>query len=298
MSSSFQEEDLDISIVKETPFSNSSQTSPNSGSLFKSNSDSTTIHDSADFSDQLLSPQSKSLHNPGITLSIAQCSTVTTTPEREAPTDASILKPERETLLNSSVNSHIHKRRKVMASPLVIDLEDGSCMVNSDSNSRIEFDPDNYFSQILEKEDTPLQRMENNSALSEPSSSAVEERFRVSCSLCRSPLGLPRENLLISGLLSSSSKVHLVSLLEGKTEPSQENKSTSIPVIISDISSVDPLIYGSAPWGTPQKGTWSEEDGCVFKTIFCPFCSSKNCLGVQILATDASNTHLLNKVCP
>lgn len=287
MSSSFQEEGPDISIVKETPFSNSSLTSPNSRSLFKNNSNSSTIHGSAEFSSQLLSPQSMSLTNPGIVLSVAQCSAVTTTPEREASTDNSI-KPETETLLNSSVNSHTQKRRKVMASPLVVDLEGSWCMVNSDSNSRMELDPDNCF---------PQQRMKNNPALSKLSSSAVEERFSVSCSHCRSPLGLPQNNLLISGSFSSSSKVHLVSLLEGKTDPSQVNISTSIPVIISEISSVDPRIY-SALGETPQRATWSEEDGCVFKTIFCPFCSSPgNCLGVQIMATDALNTNLLNKVC-
>ncbi|KAK4753383.1 hypothetical protein SAY87_022181 [Trapa incisa] len=249
--STFQEEDPDISIVKETPSSNSSPTSPIS--------DSSTIHGSADFPNQLLSPQSTSLSNPGITHSVAQCSTITTTPNREAPTNNSIMKSEAEMLLYSSVNSHTQKRRKVAASHLAVNLEDDWCMINSDSNGK-------------------------------------EERFRILCLYCRSPLGLPQNNLLISGSFSSSSKVHLVSLLEGKTDPSQVGMSMSIPVIICEISSVDPRIYSSMG-RPPQRSTWSEEDGCVFKAIFCPFCSPPGiCLGVHIIATDASNTHLLNKI--
>ncbi|XP_031391340.1 Fanconi anemia group J protein isoform X2 [Punica granatum] len=296
LSSPFQEEDTDICIFKETPFSNSSITSPSSGSLFKDNSGSTIVHDSEEFPDQLLSPQSMSLNAPGLTPSMAQCSTVTTTPEREAPANSSILKPETELFLNSSVNSHTQKRRRLMTSAMVVDDEDGHPMVYRDSNRRIEFDAANCFSKSSEKTDIPLHRMESNFALPEPSS-AMDERLRISCSLCRSSLGLPQNNLLVTGSLSSSSKVHLASLLEGKPKPSQVNVSTSIPVIVSEISSVDPQIYRSAPAGNPEGGTWSEEDGCVFKTIFCPFCVSPgNCLGVQIMATDSSNTHLLNKI--
>ncbi|KAL5984322.1 hypothetical protein ACLOJK_018426 [Asimina triloba] len=49
--------------------------------------------------------------------------------------------------------------------------------------------------------------------------------------------------------------------------------------------------------GAPECDIWCEEDGCVFRKVFCPFCSTSNiCLGLQVLATDASNTDLLNKV--
>ncbi|XP_010935304.2 uncharacterized protein [Elaeis guineensis] len=48
--------------------------------------------------------------------------------------------------------------------------------------------------------------------------------------------------------------------------------------------------------GAPQHDVWSEEDGCVFRTLSCPFCTVPKTLGVQVMATDASNVHLLNKV--
>ncbi|KAK8353945.1 hypothetical protein V6Z12_A05G191400 [Gossypium hirsutum] len=49
--------------------------------------------------------------------------------------------------------------------------------------------------------------------------------------------------------------------------------------------------------GDREQGTWREEDGCVFKKVFCPFCSNpNNCLGVQIKAADEKNVQLLNKI--
>ncbi|KAL1099864.1 hypothetical protein V6Z11_D05G189700 [Gossypium hirsutum] len=49
--------------------------------------------------------------------------------------------------------------------------------------------------------------------------------------------------------------------------------------------------------GDREQGTWREEDGCVFKKVFCPFCTNpNNCLGVQIKAADEKNVQLLNKV--
>ncbi|CDY29510.1 BnaA06g14600D [Brassica napus] len=45
------------------------------------------------------------------------------------------------------------------------------------------------------------------------------------------------------------------------------------------------------------QGVWCQQDGCVFNTIFCPFCSIPNrCLGVQVKATDSSNVHFLSKI--
>ncbi|CDY65898.1 BnaCnng49030D [Brassica napus] len=45
------------------------------------------------------------------------------------------------------------------------------------------------------------------------------------------------------------------------------------------------------------QGVWCQRDGCVFNTIFCPFCSIPNrCLGVQVKATDSSNVQFLSKI--
>nr|GMD07502.1 Fanconi anemia group J protein homolog [Ipomoea batatas] len=41
----------------------------------------------------------------------------------------------------------------------------------------------------------------------------------------------------------------------------------------------------------------TKDDGCVFKTIFCPFCANpNNCLGVEVMAADASNVQFLIKI--
>ncbi|AEE30014.1 RAD3-like DNA-binding helicase protein [Arabidopsis thaliana] len=49
--------------------------------------------------------------------------------------------------------------------------------------------------------------------------------------------------------------------------------------------------------GLKGQGIWCEQDGCVFNTIYCPFCSIPNtCLGVQVMATDSSNVQFLSKI--
>ncbi|KAL9306814.1 putative hydrolase [Arabidopsis thaliana] len=49
--------------------------------------------------------------------------------------------------------------------------------------------------------------------------------------------------------------------------------------------------------GSKGQGIWCEQDGCVFNTIYCPFCSIPNtCLGVQVMATDSSNVQFLSKI--
>ncbi|GLU00022.1 hypothetical protein SLE2022_174190 [Rubroshorea leprosula] len=72
---------------------------------------------------------------------------------------------------------------------------------------------------------------------------------------------------------------------------------TIISVLMTDTSSVDPRLFNRALAETTRQGIWCKEDGCVFSNIFCPFCSCpKNCLGVQVLATDAATVQLLNKI--
>ncbi|PNY10732.1 fanconi anemia group J protein [Trifolium pratense] len=60
--------------------------------------------------------------------------------------------------------------------------------------------------------------------------------------------------------------------------------------------SVPLLDKSRIPKSTQEQGIWCPEDGCVFSTIFCPFCSNtNNLLGVQIMATNSSNVQLLDK---
>ncbi|XP_013609912.1 PREDICTED: Fanconi anemia group J protein homolog [Brassica oleracea var. oleracea] len=162
-----------------------------------------------------------------------------------------------------SVSSHALKRRKFISSAAVIDLEKEN---NHDIiTRRIEFGSD--------------------------SSTETRARVQISCLLCRSPLGHPDNNgsSYLNCLVTRSSKKYLLSLLK---ETSRSEMPTSVSVIVTDCSSVDQRLC------TKDEGIWCEQDGCVFNTIFCPFCSVPNttCLGVQIMATDSSNVHFLSKI--
>ncbi|RVX15979.1 Fanconi anemia group J protein-like [Vitis vinifera] len=206
---------------------------------------------------------------------------IVVTPERDFIANTSNMMPETESPLNLSVNSHAQKRRKSMILPSVnptqaehSDAPDaktpghiGNSMATRDANRRIEF------------------------------GFGMDKQLQIFCSLCRNPLGLPENDLYVMCSLTSSSKVHLASLLRGSLESLAVNTSTSIPVVVSDSSSVNQRLCNKTLGGAQEHGVWCEEDGCVFNTIYCPFCSTpNNCLGVQIMATNASNVELLNKI--
>lgn len=174
-----------------------------------------------------------------------------------------------------------------------------SSMASKDANRRIEFGFESSCAEHKSKKFSVsrLLTKDNYVASCVPPIPFVEKRLQISCFLCKSPLGLPENHLYVMCLLTSSSKVHLASVLKEKLEPHDVNTPTSIQVVMTDILSVHPQLYTRTSEGALGQGVWCEEDGCVFNTIFCPFCSNPNsCLGVQIVATDASNVHLLNKV--
>lgn len=123
----------------------------------------------------------------------------------------------------------------------------------------------------------------------------MEKKLQIFCSACKTSLGLPVNNFLVSCSQTSSSKFYLISLWKGKLD----QDTPSIPVLITDVASIDQRVCdnskGSLPGGSGQ-GTWCKEDGCVFKRVFCPSCSNPNCLGVEVMATDALNILLQNKI--
>lgn len=205
-----------------------------------------------------------------------------------------------ESVLNLSVNSHTQKKRKPLLRSTLINLTQpgefdapaprslghvsfmASSTTNKDATNRTEFG--------LE-----TSRPQNKFMMS--SSHVMDKRLQILCSLCRNPLGLPENHLYVSCSITSSSKVQLTTLLKKRSGDPAENTSTSVPVAISDISSVDQRLCNRTYEGATGQGIWCREDGCVFNTVFCPFCSNPgNCLGVQVMATDASNVQLLNKI--
>ncbi|VVA92007.1 unnamed protein product [Arabis nemorensis] len=190
------------------------------------------------------------------------------TPERYSIVNSSL---EAESTLNKSVNSHALKRRKFTGSPVIIDLEEE----NSDAPST--------------KPPDHTRKIEFGFGSSEPRS---KNYYKVSCSLCKNPLG---HHSYLNCMLTSSSKKHLLSLLkETSSGAGYAEMSTSVSVVMTDCSLVHQRLCGSLEG---SKGVWCEEDGCVFNTIFCPFCSIPNtCLGVKIMATDSSNVQFQSKI--
>ncbi|KAF5740961.1 Fanconi anemia group J protein isoform X2 [Tripterygium wilfordii] len=314
LSMEFSHEVLEISTVKETPVMDGSITMASLGSLSRNghcNSMSTQVN--TKYKDEVAS-RSMYLENQTKAPHRAQRS-AEVTPEKESTGITSILTVDVESSFNLSTNSHTQKRRKFINSTLV-DLTgeqpDGldtqtccrtgvlkSSMANGDITRRIEFGfEDSGSRHQFAKSNSPGSPLLNSSVVSSSSSGLFTDRMlQFSCSLCRSPLGLPENNLYVRCSITSTSKVHLVTLVKERSEHHDVNTSTCIPVVMADISLVDRRLFLKNLQGHPGQGVWCQEDGCVFSTIFCPFCSTtRNSLGVQIMATDASNVQLLNKI--
>ncbi|CAL5332001.1 unnamed protein product [Camellia sinensis] len=284
--------DDEVSIVKETPSMDASLALTSSGSFPNDeDSSSTIIQVPTEFPDQLLL-HSTSPSNSNAGPAKSYCSLVVT-PQKNVNADT-------ESFLNLSVNSHTQKKRKPLLRSTLINLTQpgefdapaprslghvsfmASSTTNKGANNRTEFGLETSHPQ-------------NEFMMS--SSHVMDKRLQILCSLCRNPLGLPENHLYVSCSITSSSKVQLTTLLKKRSGDPAENTSTSVPVAISDISSVDQRLCNRAYEGAAGQGIWCREDGCVFNTVFCPFCSNPgNCLGVQVMATDASNVQLLNKI--
>ncbi|KAK8966615.1 hypothetical protein KSP40_PGU018618 [Platanthera guangdongensis] len=117
-------------------------------------------------------------------------------------------------------------------------------------------------------------------------------------------IDLPENSFLVKSFMILSSKVYL-SYIRSYGTPSSltldwlsKIPRKNIPILTSDISLINERIFKErTKKNLSHDGIWCEEDGCVFRTVFCPFCTAcETCFGVQVLATDASNANLLNKV--
>lgn len=186
--------------------------------------------------------------------SASECmNTTTPTPKKQQI-------PQTNSPLDSSVNSHFHKRRKSSAFASVT------------------------MSQFDSPKPKPTFPVKETMNLGDE----TKKDLKISCSLCKTPLGLAENDYFVPCSSMSLSKVHLVSSWKGR-----EKGGTSVAIVVSDLSCVDGRIWKRSG----DEGIWSKEDGCVFNTAFCPFCSDQhNCLGLHVVATDSSNVQLLNKV--
>ncbi|CAH8332947.1 unnamed protein product [Eruca vesicaria subsp. sativa] len=196
-----------------------------------------------------------------------------------------------ESPLNVSVNSHALKRRKFTSSP-VIDLEEEE---NSSAPSTRPTDLTSFTKRIEFGSASTESKSQNDNIYAFPE---VNQRvMKISCSLCRSSLGHPENHSHPKGVLTSSSKTYLLSLLKETLGTGREEiMPTSVSVVMTDCTLVNQRLCRSS--GTAKgQGVWCQQDGCVFNAIFCPFCSIPNtCLGVQVKATDSSNVQFLSKI--
>ncbi|KAF5955973.1 hypothetical protein HYC85_008829 [Camellia sinensis] len=251
--------DDEVSIVKETPSMDASLALTSSGSFPNDeDSSSTIIQVPTEFPDQLLL-HSTSPSNSNAGPAKSYCSLVVT-PQKNVNADT-------ESVLNLSVNSHTQKKRKPLLRSTLINLTQpgefdapaprslghvsfmASSTTNKDANNRTEFGLETSHPQ-------------NEFMMS--SSHVMDKRLQILCSLCRNPLGLPENHLYVSCSITSSSKVQLTTLLKKRSGDPAENTSTSVPVAISDISSVDQRLCNRAYEGAAGQGIWCREDGCQF----------------------------------
>lgn len=144
-----------------------------------------------------------------------------------------------------------------------------------------------------------------------PSTNTIEKICFLSCTYCGNSFGLPEKQFLVSCIVTSLSKAHFKILGNRNQEclPNGDNlreRPAMTPVIISDIKFLNQLFSRTGPYqgslsssraDNQQKSIWVEEDGCVFRALFCPQCEASNvCVGVHVMATDVSNISLLDKV--
>ncbi|PPR81757.1 hypothetical protein GOBAR_AA38960 [Gossypium barbadense] len=291
----FSNEDQDLLVVKETPVVNAGICVASPGSVTKdANSGSTIIQASINSPDQFLfHPMSST--SPNEVPSVFES---TITPGKDA---------DQNTPLNLSVCSYMQKRRKPISSTFInlVDEENSDIsaqipgstnfegLTNGDMLRRIDFG----FETSSAENDYPKETNVPRPLATGNTIPVMDKRLQIFCLLCRSPLGRPENNLYLSFSLTVSSKVYLLSLFKERLTSCDSNTPPTVPVIVTDISSVDPRLCNGTLEGDREQGTWREEDGCVFKKVFCPFCSNpNNCLGVQIKAADEKNVQLLNKI--
>lgn len=288
----------ETSIVMETPCIDV-ENDPTSPDYSKDdNSGSIIIEASAQFADHLSSLSIMSLTKGSKNSSRAQ-SSITITPKKNVITSDI---PEME-----SVNSHNQKRRNPMVTPFINLVEEDNFVApcaspltwytkSSVDVREITHGSEYGFKRILKSNSPPLLTSTIPGSCS-PTAPPLDKRLQIFCSLCKSPLGRPENHLYLTCSLISSSKNHLRSLLKQRLKTYNTDTLKSVPVIITDSLFVDQRICNGIPKSAMEQGIWCPEDGCVFSTIFCPFCSNiNNLLGVQIMATDSSNVQLLDKV--
>ncbi|GAB2300458.1 hypothetical protein Dimus_034500 [Dionaea muscipula] len=209
------------------------------------------------------------------TIYSVQSPSLVETPKSNVSRNTNQMTPDIESSLASSVNSNAQKRRRPLHSPLST-IDQG-------------------------KSDDQAVMMADNRKCCFSVGPSLDQSLRIFCSTCSSPLGLPENQFYVPCSSASSSKDTLTCIFKQNVQniaaAAAATLSSSVAVLVVAAASVNKLLSNRSREGTPGQGIWSMDDGCVYNTIFCPFCSVPNsCLGVLIIATDASNIPLINRI--
>ncbi|XP_073011468.1 uncharacterized protein [Typha latifolia] len=239
------------------------------------------------------------------------------TPERVASVD--FCNSGQESSLNKSVDSQFQKRRKSIGSQLtrctymnhfISPGVDSLCRVDCVSSSisrdtgRESELPSPTNCSGLKNRKLIQMFLDRSSGTLPFFEQFMLKNLHICCLRCKIPLGLPKHNFIVPCSLTSLSKAYLTYVLKSGTpsiclsDDLSRMPRESVYTVICDTSSVDQRIFNRCSnEGVALHDVWCEEDGCVFRIVTCPFCTTcDTSLGVQIMAADASNVHLLNKV--
>ncbi|KAL0352518.1 UNVERIFIED_CONTAM: Regulator of telomere elongation helicase 1 [Sesamum calycinum] len=297
----FSSHDLELTIVKETPDVNFR--SPNTTPEFFSKDD----YSSPSTSHRFIALPQQSPFQPSSVLNLHDdstnvvCSTAVATPKTEITSEETIIKPEAESPW--SVNSSVWKRRKIIDLSSVGPLNELNAPQISDrfslTSSVTTADPTQRTEDMNHSENGCCRTKSFQSSAPSrsdqshvPSGLHMDERLQIFCSRCKNLLGLPENDFSVMCSVISTSKVHLMSL---KKKTSDALSTSMVDVLVCDTSYLDQRLATTRE-GASGQGIWCKEDGCVFNSIFCPFCFDlENCLGVQVVATDGLNVKFQNK---
>ncbi|XP_020529996.1 Fanconi anemia group J protein isoform X2 [Amborella trichopoda] len=225
------------------------------------------------------------------------------TPERKVDENCIPDENMEPSSVNMSVNFQSHKRK----TPLSLNLDRHIQMELFRSTDSSSYPADHFQESITGAKLINLSQNEGShfsESFNNVSDGSTTIEACLLCRVCKTELGLVEKQCLVSCSFISSTKSYVASLLPNESTQTHEQKSIAkdaqknVQVIICDVLSIDHRLHQSCASEVDlPHGVWCEEDGCVFRTVLCPFCNgSETCLGVLILATDASNTKLLNKV--
>ncbi|XP_011100424.1 Fanconi anemia group J protein [Sesamum indicum] len=300
----FSSVDLELTIVKETP--DVSFRSPKTTPKFFSKDD----YSSPSTNHRFIALPQQSSFQPSSVLNLhadstnVMCSTAVATPKMEITSEETSIKPEAESPW--SVNSSVWKRRKVIDLSLVGPLNEFNAPQIPDrfslTSSVTTADPTHRTEDMNHSENGCCRTKSFQSSAPScsdqshvPSGRNMNEKLQIFCSRCKNPLGLPENDFSVMCTVISTSKVHLMSLKKNTSETVALSTST-VDVLVCDTSYLDQRLATTRE-GASGQGIWCKEDGCVFNSIFCPFCFDReNCLGVQVVATDGLNVKFQNKI--